>query len=135
MSRTLTRVAGTIAAVFYGLPGLYAFFAPQSFAENIATFPPYSRHLIHDIGSFMIGLAVVSVAALVWSDAVSVAFAGVATASAFSGTAHILDYHLGGRPVDPVFLYGLAVLLTVALVARRTGFRSEGTSCNRVTRP
>lgn len=119
MNRGLTRVAVTLGALFYGLPGLWAFFAPKSFADNVATFPPYSRHLVHDMGSFMIGLAVALVAAMIWSDAVNVAFAGVATASAFSGIAHLLDHGLGGRLADPIFLFGLAVLLVVAMFARR----------------
>lgn len=119
MSKILTRVTCTIGALFYGGPGLYAYFAPQSFAENIATFPPYSRHLVHDIGSFMIGLAVALLATLVWSDAVSVALAGVAVASAFSGTAHVLDFHLGGRHSDPYTLYGMALLAIITIVARQ----------------
>lgn len=125
MSKVLTRVVCTIGALFYGLPGLWAFFAPEGFAENIATFPPYSRHLVHDIGSFMIGLAVALVAALVWSDAVSVALAGVAVGSAFSGTAHILDFHLGGRHSDPYTLYGMALLAVITIVVRQVD-RSAG---------
>jgi hypothetical protein len=119
MSKVLTRVVITIGALFYGLPGLWAFFAPQAFAENIATFPPYSRHLVHDIGSFMIGLAVALLATLVWSDAVSVALAGIAVASAFSGSAHILDFHLGGRHSDPYTLFGMAVLSVVTIIVRQ----------------
>jgi uncharacterized membrane protein YuzA (DUF378 family) len=119
MSKILTRVVCTIGALFYGLPGLWAFFAPQAFAENIATFPPYSRHLVHDIGSFMIGLAAVMLATLVWSDAVSVALAGIAVGSAFSGTAHILDFHLGGRHSDPYTLFGMAALAVITIIVRQ----------------
>jgi len=114
------RVAASIAAAFFGLPGLWAFLAPANFAANVATFPPYSRHLIHDMGAFMVGLAVVMIMAMIWSDALSAGFVGVATAAALSGAAHILDTNLGGRKiVDPVSLFGLAAILIIALVVRR----------------
>jgi hypothetical protein len=29
---------------------------PHSFYDNVATFEPYNRHFLHDIGAFTIGL-------------------------------------------------------------------------------
>jgi len=123
------RVVGWLAAAFFGLPGLWAFLAPANFAANVATFPPFSRHLVHDMGAFMVGLAVVVVAAMFWSDALSAAFLGLAVGAGLSGIAHILDTDLGGRKItDPVTLFGMAALLVAGLVMRRrrlaTGSRS-----------
>lgn len=121
------RYAAAVAGVFFLLPGLWAFFFPLNFATNVATFEPYNRHLLHDMGSFQIGLGVAAFAALVWSDALMAVLAGTAVGAAFSGTAHILDWGLGGRPFDPVILYGVAALLLAALVARRTQLVRTGT--------
>jgi hypothetical protein len=48
--------------------GFWAFFAPRSFAEQIATFPPYNHHLLHDLGAFQIGIGTAVLLTLVWRD-------------------------------------------------------------------
>jgi hypothetical protein len=119
MRRLAARYIAGIAGLFFLLPGLWAFFWPQNFATNVATFPPFSRHLVHDMGSFQIGIGVAALAALVTADALTVAFAGAAVGAAFSGTAHILDWGLGGRSFDPIILYGIAALMLVGIWLRR----------------
>jgi len=42
-------VTGAVALLLIGL-GLWAFYS------SIATYPPYSPHLVHDVGAFQIGL-------------------------------------------------------------------------------
>lgn len=116
----LSKVTAIIGAAFLGLPGLWAYVSPKTFHENVATFPPYSRHLVHDMGAFMIAVGVALVVALIWSDALSTVFLAAAVGAGLSGLAHIFDHHLGGREIiDPVSLFGLTALTLVALVARR----------------
>lgn len=110
-----------LAGLFYLVFGIWAFAAPESFADNIANFPPYNEHLIHDLGAFQIGLGVAALAGALLSDALAAALAGVAAASIMHGISHIMDHHLGGRTSDPwtVSLIGLLVLLAFLFVARR----------------
>src|SRR5215208_5817921 len=44
--------------------GIWAFFAPTSFAEFVAF--PYNRHLLHDVGAFQIGIGTTMLLALMW---------------------------------------------------------------------
>ena len=45
-----------ISGLFMLALGIWAFFAPASFADFAAF--PYNRHLLHDVGAFQIGLGV-----------------------------------------------------------------------------
>ena len=50
---TTTRFEAVVlllAGLFFLLPGIWAFVAPHAFYDQLATFPPYNRHLLHDIG-------------------------------------------------------------------------------------
>lgn len=123
----ITAVAGILLTG----SGAWAFFAPRSFADTVATFPPYNVHLIHDVGAFLLGLGATLLAALRWRDALFVALLGGTVAAAFHAASHIMDRHLGGAVSDPWLLTGFAVLLLVALVARapaRHGSRGAGAS-------
>jgi hypothetical protein len=46
----LRRIIGWAGVIFMVGSGLWAFTAPRSFYNTIATFEPYNRHVIHDIG-------------------------------------------------------------------------------------
>src|SRR5215212_9317849 len=46
--------AVSIGGLFMLALGIWAFFAPASFADFIAF--PYNRHLLHDVGAFQIGI-------------------------------------------------------------------------------
>ena len=118
--RTFARVVAAIAGAFYLGSGLWAFFAPVSFAQTVARFPPYNEHYLHDIGAFCAGLGVVLLAALVWSQAMEVALAGAIAASVLHEVSHVLDLGEGGRPSDPWSL-GLLVLLCAAALAAWMG--------------
>lgn len=119
--RTFAIVVAALAAAFYLVLGIWAFFAPASFAENIATFPPYNEHLTHDLGAFQIGLGIAALAGLALSDALAAVLAGVAAGSLMHGISHIGDTHLGGRDIDPwaTSLIGLVALIAFAAAARR----------------
>jgi hypothetical protein len=114
-----TRFVAVAAGIFLVAFGLWAFAAPRSFFDQIATFPPYNRHLLHDLGAFQFGLGVTLLAALVWSDALTVGLVGVGAGSGLHAVAHWLDRNLGGRSSDPYTLTLLAVVILAAAWARR----------------
>jgi len=110
LRRFSTIVAGLGAAFFIG-PGLWAFFDPQSFYDELAPFEPYNEHLIHDIGAFQIGIGAALAAAL-WkrTDALFAALVGGAVGGVFHTAAHFIDHDLGGKDTD-VFVFGLVTVL------------------------
>jgi hypothetical protein len=61
----LPRIVGWAGVVYALGSGASAFAAFRSFYDNIATFQPYNRHFLHDIGAFTIGLGAVMLFALV----------------------------------------------------------------------
>ncbi len=129
---TAAKVVAALAAAFYLAFGIWAFVAPGSFAENIATYPPYNEHLVHDGGAFAIGLGVAALAALLLSDSLTAVLAGVAAGSLLHGVSHIIDRGLGGRPSDPwlVSVIGLVALggFVIVIRSRRPGTRSQSSS-------
>ena len=98
--------AVTIGGLFMLALGIWAFFAPASFADFVAF--PYNRHLLHDVGAFQIGLGVAVLLALLWADGVMVVLAGYVVGTGFHLASHIIDRHIGGHGYDPLVL-GLLV--------------------------
>jgi hypothetical protein len=124
--RTFAKVIAGVAAVFYLASGVWAFAAPESFFDNIATYPPYNEHLLRDIGAFLIGLGVVALAGLLSTDALTAVLAGVAAASLMHGVSHFMDHDLG-RASDPWIngAFGVAALCGfLAAAASRRALRS-----------
>lgn len=109
----LSILAAVAAIVFIG-PGLWAFFDPQGFYDELAPFEPYNEHFLHDIGAFQIGIGVALAVAL-WrpADALLAAFAGAAVGSIFHTAAHFVDHDLGGNDSD-VFVFSVLTLLFLA---------------------
>lgn len=118
MSR-VARVIALLAGLFFVVFGVWAFFDPRSFYEQIATWPPYNRHLFHDAGAFQIGIGVALFLALTWKDALAVALGGAAAGGIMHAISHFLDQDFGGRDTDPWFLSFLAAVIVIGLVARR----------------
>ena len=115
-----------LAGLFFLLPGIWALVAPHSFYDQLATFPPYNRHLLHDIGAFQIGIGAALLLALWSRDARFVVFAGAAAGAIAHFISHIVDHDLGGKDTD-VFVFGaLALLLVVAAALRWTGMQRGG---------
>lgn len=119
--KVLVLILGLQGIVF----GVWAFFWPQNFFDNIVLFDPYNVHLVHDIGAFLVGLSSSLLAALWWSDGLFVALAGGTVGAVFHEWSHIIDRDLGGRGSDPWALGVLALLFVVALVWR---FQARGRS-------
>jgi hypothetical protein len=111
IANRLVRLIGWVGVAFFVLVGLWAFFSPKSFYDQLAVFPPYNKHFLHDVGSFQIGLGTVLVLALLNWNSLATAFGGTALGSAFHTVAHFMDRDLGGKDSTN---FGL-VVLTIAL--------------------
>ena len=64
-----------ISGLFMLAFGVWAFFAPVSFAEFVAF--PYNRHLLHDVGAFQIGIGATVLLALVLGSLIVIGLAGM----------------------------------------------------------
>lgn len=114
----LVAVVGGVAFVAFGL---WALIAPRSFFDALATFEPYNRHFLHDIGAFQVGLgAVLLLAAFPRRiDGLAAALLGVGIGGLLHTLAHVLDADLGGTPATDIPSLGLlALALLVAGVVR-----------------
>ena len=99
--------------------GIWAIVDTTSFYDNIAEWPPYNRHLLHDIGAFQIGLGAALLFALIWQgDAVLAVLGGGAVGGTGHWIVHITDEEFGGRDIDPYLLGIVALILVVAFVWR-----------------
>lgn len=112
--RRFARPAAGLVAFFWLASGLWAFFAPQSFFDQLATFPPYNVHLIHDLGSFSIGLGAVIAFALARMSAMRAALLGVGVGSVFHVASHLIDY---AQKPDPMDIVGLSLVALLTLGA------------------
>jgi peptidoglycan/LPS O-acetylase OafA/YrhL len=112
-------IAAGIGAVFFIGPGLWAFFDPQGFYDELATFEPYNEHFIHDIGAFQIGIGV-ALASAIWrrNDALLAALLGAAVGSVFHTIAHFIDHDLGGKDSDVVVFSVITVVLLAGAALR-----------------
>lgn len=121
------RLATTVAwsgIVVFGVGGIWALVAPESFFSSVAQFEPYNQHFIQDIGAFQIGLATVLILAVVdrASDALTVGLLGMGVGTLAHTLSHIIGRNLGGNPRTDIPL--LAILGGLALAAgvlRRRG--------------
>jgi hypothetical protein len=111
------RWAAIAGAALFILPGAWAFADPASFYDNVALFPPYNRHLLHDVGAFQLGLGTALVLGLAGWSGLRVALTAVAVAAVLHTVSHVVDRELGGRDADPLALGALAVVLVAAAVA------------------
>ncbi len=117
-----------LGAVFFLCLGLWAFFDASSFFDELADFPPYNAHFIHDIGAFHAGLgAVLALALLFPRDGVLVALGGVGSGAVLHFIAHVRDHDLGGSDSDTILL-GVLGLLMVAGAAWRFAAGPQETS-------
>ena len=119
---TWIRAVALIGAAFLVGFGLWAFLAPASFFDQLATFEPYNVHFLHDIGAFQVGLgAVLALAAFPDRiDGLAAALLGAGAGSLLHTIGHVIDSDLGGTPGTDIPTFGvLAAVLLVAGVARQ----------------
>jgi len=113
----LTASTAAIGGAVLTATGAWALAAPRSFFDVIATYPPYNRHLIHDIGAFLVGLGVAFLVGLKARRALTAALVANAAAAVLHEVSHIVDRDLGGKASDP-WLLGLVAVLFVVIAAR-----------------
>jgi hypothetical protein len=107
----LYAIAGGAAALFM-VTGVWPFFDAQSFYDEVAEFPPYNAHFLHDVGAFQIGIAATLFLALVWrGDALLVALLGGGIGAAYHFVAHVQDHDLGGTDAQTISLGLLAAAM------------------------
>jgi hypothetical protein len=118
MAKIIAVVVGAAFLIF----GLWAFFAPESFYETLATFEPYNEHFVRDIGAFQIGLGAVLLLGAYLRDALLVVLTGSAVGSVFHLVSHVIDRDLGGDPTTdiPFFAVMAVALIAGAVVRSRT---------------
>jgi hypothetical protein len=104
-------VVGIFGAFTFAL-GVWAIADTTSFYDNIAEFPPYNRHFLHDLGAFQMGLGAALLFALAFrGDAVLAALGGGAVGATAHEAVHIADEGIGGRDSDPYTLGPIAAIL------------------------
>jgi hypothetical protein len=121
----LVRPVAVILGVAMVANGVWALVDPQSFYEQLATYPPYNRHLFHDVGAFSIGLGAAVLLAFVVRDALVLGLSTLAVGATFHAISHIIDRDLGGRTTDPyaLSLFALVVIAAALVRARDTARR------------
>ena len=112
--------AVTIGGLFMLVLGIWAFFAPASFADFVAF--PYNRHLLHDVGAFQIGIGATMLLALLWADGVMVVLAGYVVGTGFHLASHIIDRNVGGHDYDPLVLGLIVVIGLIGIYARARAY-------------
>jgi hypothetical protein len=117
-----------LAGVFHVASGAWAFIAPRSFYDVIATFPPYNVHFLHDIGAFLLGIGAALLAPLVWRDARFVVLLGGSVAAVVHWLSHVIDHDAGGAASDPWTLGAFALLLLAGLMLRLRALNTARTS-------
>ena len=114
----VTRAVAAAVGLLLVALGLWAFLGPHSFYEQIALWPPYNRHLFHDVGAFQAGLGATLLAAVFVGDALLAALSGVAVGSIIHAISHFIDRGHGGRATDPAALSVLAAVIVGAAILR-----------------
>ena len=121
-ARRLAIGCAWIATAFFVLTGVWAFAAPRSFFEALATYPPYNEHLFHDAGAFQLGIAAALLAALAERSVLAVGLWAGAVGSTLHAVSHWLDINAGGKESDPYLLTVLAAVVVAGLIgAERRG--------------
>jgi hypothetical protein len=115
--RTIVRVAVFVVAVFFIGLGIWALLSPQSFFDQLAHYPPYNKHLFHDVGAFQVGIGSTLLFALFRRDALQVALIGTSVGAVLHAISHIVDRDLGGKSTDPFLLSALAIVIVLATAA------------------
>ncbi len=107
-----------IVGVLTLIAGVWALVDPQSFYDQVATWPPYNRHFLHDVGAFQTGLGATLVLALFMRDALLLGLTGVGIGAVLHAVSHAVDRDLGGRSSDPITLGIVAAVIAVGALLR-----------------
>jgi uncharacterized membrane protein len=108
------RIIALAVGVVYLLLGLWAFLDPAIFYGQVATFPPYNQHFLHDAGAFQVGLGLALLLPAVLGRGLRPALLAVLAASLLHFGAHAEDLRLGGHPATDLTVLGMLCLALVA---------------------
>ena len=126
------RIVAGFGALFFFVFGIWPLVDPEGFFEDVADFPPYNEHFLHDVGAFQVGLGVSLVLALIFPrDALLVALIGGGTGALIHAGAHITDSDQGGSDSDTIVLFAFAILLLTAGAIRLVTQRSAAAADSR----
>jgi hypothetical protein len=98
-------------AGFYGFAALGLLFLPQWFFDTMATFPPFNRHFMGDIGAFGLGISVLLWCAAFEPKAQAWALCCAALIGFTHGANHVFDCLVGGCTMPHFALDSLPHLL------------------------
>jgi hypothetical protein len=112
-STKVPRIVAWFGVAFFLGIGLWAFLSPSSFFDQLAVFPPYNEHFLHDVGAFQIGFAAALLLGLLRWDGLATALGGAGVGTVVHTIAHVMDGDQGGKDTDPFGLGLLAIALLV----------------------
>lgn len=126
ISGSFPLAVSALAGLFFVGSGLWAMIVPTSFFDTAATFQPYNRHFVQDIGAFQIGLGMVLLLAARPGrfDGPTAALVGVGVGSAAHVVSHVIGRDLGGNPATDIPVF--TVLALLLLVAGALRYRAAG---------
>src|SRR6266540_1368302 len=84
-ARRAALTCAWIGALAFLLGGAWALFAPRSFFDVAATYPPYNPHLFHDVGAFQLGIAAGLLAGIFGRSGLAVGLLTVVAAALVAG--------------------------------------------------
>ncbi len=121
MGTWLPRAVAIFAGITFVALGAWAMLDPGTFFATIASFEPYNKHFVQDIGAFQIGLGAVLLLSGAASrpDALVVALVGVGVGATFHFLSHLVGGEHGGVPERDLPLFGLGAAVLVAAGAWR----------------
>ncbi|HEV2108580.1 MAG TPA: hypothetical protein VGR16_09995 [Thermomicrobiales bacterium] len=110
------RGVAIAGGIFFVALGVWAMIEPRSFFDTVATFEPYNRHFLQDIGAFQVGLGAVLLLAVVPASlsGLTVALIGVGVGAALHTVSHIAGHDLGGTPETDIPFFALVAVLLLA---------------------
>jgi len=114
-----------VAGILYLMAGMSLLLQPEWFFDNIGRYPPFNRHYMGDLGSFLAPLGIGLILAS-QNPSRNRLLIGVAVfASLIHSFNHIYDAWVGGEPIAswfgdvvPLFIFAL-IFLSVGLRTRR----------------
>lgn len=121
------RLWAAVVGAFFGVQGVWAFVAPHSFFEALATFEPYNEHFVRDIGAIQIGVGTAGVVGALRVRAVVVGLAGLVAFQVLHVVSHVVDRHAGGRPGFDIPALSLVALITAVALGVALWHRGDDT--------